>query len=262
MNDIHNLVERLHLEDLKNASHPSAFDENDKYDMLILRLPTVEQDLDAISIGFIITHDKSYLYDRDKDVFIELQNRFEAPYEILDKMIDEILNSFELYLDLIVDMEEELYLSKTKKSFMKQWLKLKHNIVRIERILIHASSTMNKAIGYYEESGDFPINHYIDLHEHLERTIRSATLQLSKLDYLYNFYSAQTNERMNHLIYTLTIISAVFLPLNLVVGFFGMNTSGLPFSSGTSGTTNVVALISILSVITIATINFVRKRGR
>lgn len=262
MQDIYNIVEHLHLEDLKNASHPSTFDENDKYDMLILRLPMLEQDLDVISIGFIITDEKSYIYDREKQAFIELESRFESPYEILDKMIDHILNSFQLYLDLIVDMEEDLYLNKTNKSFMKQWLKLKHNIVRIERILIHASSTMNKTIGYYENNSDFPINHYIDLHEHLERTIRSATLQLSKLDYLYSFYSAQTNERMNYLIYTLTIISAVFLPLNLVVGFFGMNTSGLPFSGGTSGTTNVVALISILSVITIATINFVRKRGR
>jgi magnesium transporter len=94
----------------------------------------------------------------------------------------------------------------------------------------------------------------------LERTLRSATLQLSKLDYLYNFYSAQTNERMNHMIYTLTIISAIFLPLNLVVGFFGMNTSGLPFSDGSSGTANVIILILFLSILTIGIINFVRKK--
>lgn len=53
------------------------------------------------------------------------------------------------------------------------------------------------------------------------------------------------------MIYILTIISAVFLPLNLVVGFFGMNTSGLPFTdSETNGTLNVVYLMSSLSLLT------------
>jgi magnesium transporter len=42
-----------------------------------------------------------------------------------------------------------------------------------------------------------------------------------------------------------TIISAVFLPLSLVTGFFGMNTGGLPFTSDNSGTLKVI----ILSVI-------------
>jgi magnesium transporter len=100
----------------------------------------------------------------------------------------------------------------------------------------------------------------MDLHEHLERTLSSAKLQLSKLDYLYNFHHAQTNERMNHLIYILTIISAIFLPLNLVVGFFGMNTSGLPFSDGASGTNSVAIFMIYLSVIMFGVIYFVKKK--
>lgn len=261
MTNIHNIVDNFHLEDLRNAKHPSIFDENELYDMLIIRLPVINKDLEVNSIGFILTHDNSYFYDRDKDDFKELGNRFEAPYEILDGMVDKLLKSFENYHDLIADMEEVLYLNKTKSSFMKQWLRLKHNIVRIERILMHASSTMNKAIEYYEKTDNFPINHYIDLHEHIERILRSATLQLSKLDYIYKFYSALTNEKMNHSIYTLTIISAVFLPLNLLVGFFGINTSGLPFTDGTSGTTNVIILMSCVLIISIGAINFVRKKS-
>lgn len=261
MVNIHKLVDNLHLDDLRNEAHPSIFDENEQYDMLIIRLPIIHEELEVHSIGFVITSDESYLYERSKDEFKKLGNRFEAPYNILDGMIDELIKSFEGYHDLIVDMEEVLYANKTKSSFMKQWLKLKHNIVRIERILMHASSTMSRAIEYYEKSDNFPINHYIDLHEHIERTLRSATLQLSKLDYIYKFYSALTNEKMNHSIYTLTIISAVFLPLNLVVGFFGMNTSGLPFAGGTAGTADVAILMLCLSVVSIAVIYFVKKKA-
>ncbi len=58
------------------------------------------------------------------------------------------------------------------------------------------------------------------------------------------------NEKMNRLIFLLTIISAIFLPLNLIVGFFGMNTSGLPFTEGANGTLSVVAGLVFLVVTT------------
>jgi magnesium transporter len=41
-----------------------------------------------------------------------------------------------------------------------------------------------------------------------------------------------------------TIISAVFLPLSLVTGFFGMNTGGLPFTEE-----NGTLKVTIISVI-------------
>jgi len=260
MSNIHDLVDNLHLEDLQNETHPSIFDENDGYEMLILRLPVILDEMEVTSTGFIITPQNSYLYKRDEKEFKPLGSRFEAPYKILDDMVDELLKAFNAYRDLIDDMEESLYLKKTSDSFMNRWLKLKRNIVRIERILIHASSTMDRAIEYYEKDSDFPLNHYIDLHEHMERTMRSATLQLSKLDYLYNFYSAQTNERMNTLIYNLTIISAIFLPLNLVVGFFGMNTSDMPFTQSPSGTASVMIMILLMSVAALGVIGFIKKR--
>lgn len=260
MSNIHDLVDNLHIEDLQNETHPSIFDENDGYEMLILRLPVLLDEMEVASTGFIITPENSYLYIRDEKKFKALGSRFEAPYEILDGMVDELLKAFDGYRDLIADMEESLYLNRSTKSFMNRWLKLKRNIVRIERILTHASSTMDRAIGFYEKNDDFPLNHYLDLHEHIERTLRSASLQLSKLDYIYKFYTTQMNEKINRSIFLLTIISAIFLPLNLVVGFFGINTSGLPFTGGTSGTNNVILLMICLFIVTVFAINFIKKK--
>ena len=66
---------------------------------------------------------------------------------------------------------------------------------------------------------------------------------------------------MNKMIYILTIISAVFLPLNLLVGFFGMNTSGLPFTTPeVNGTLNVIFLMFILVLPTFMAIKAWRKK--
>ena len=67
---------------------------------------------------------------------------------------------------------------------------------------------------------------------------------------------------MNRLIYLLTIISAIFLPLNLLVGFFGMNTSDLPFAQGDGGTYKAIALMLFLLMGAVGTVWLLRKRFR
>jgi zinc transporter len=46
----------------------------------------------------------------------------------------------------------------------------------------------------------------------------------------------QTAQRTNQNVYLLSILTAIMMPATLVTGFFGMNTSGLPFSQGSHGT--------------------------
>ncbi|GIT99791.1 hypothetical protein TSL6_02980 [Sulfurovum sp. TSL6] len=260
MQQVEHLVDTLHLEDLQNDLHPSIFDENDDYDMLIIRLPVIVEKLEAISLGFIITHDGSYLFNSAKNRLEDLESRFDGPHHKIDTLLDKLLKSFHAYQDQISDMEESLYDDTVKMNFMTQWLTLKRDILRIERIMHRTAAVMQDMIHYYETDESFPMNHYIDIHEHCERILRSATLQLSKLDYLYNFYNTRTNEKMNRLIFLLTIISAVFLPLNLIVGFFGMNTSGLPFTEGANGTLSVVMGLVLLLFTTSLGVLFWRRK--
>lgn len=248
--NLETLIDKLHMEDLNNEKHPSIFDENENYDMLIVRLPVIEDDLKVESMGFIFTQTQSYLYNKEGHIFEKLSSRFDGPYKIIDEKTDKVIKAFVKYQDTVAEMEECLYADKIEKHFMKKWLGLKLTISRLERILMKAESTLDEFTSYHMQSEGFPQNKYVDLHEHIERTMRTATLQLLKLDDLYSFYSANSNEKMNRIVYILTIISGIFLPLNLVVGFFGMNTTGLPFTQGETGTFNVVAIMFSLGILT------------
>jgi len=260
MNHIEAQLDHLHLEDLRNRSHPSIFDENNDYDMLIVRLPIVGDYLDIVSLGFIVTQENSYMFNTTDHKLELLSNRFEGPYKAIDVLLDKLLESLHTYEDKIADMEESLYEDSVQKSFMTHWLGLKKDLLRLERVMSRTSTVMKSMIDHYEEVNDFPMNHYVDIHEHCERIVRSASLQLSKLDYLYSFYNTRTNEKMNRLIFLLTIISAIFLPLNLLVGFFGMNTSSLPFTEGTGGTLYAILVMGSLMAITLL-LMFVWRRN-
>jgi Mg2+ and Co2+ transporter CorA len=60
-------------------------------------------------------------------------------------------------------------------------------------------------------------------------------------------FSAQSN-RTNDIMRTLTVLTAIFMPLNLVTGFFGMNFEGLPLIHSMSGFWMVFLVMLVLGV--------------
>jgi magnesium transporter len=67
-----------------------------------------------------------------------------------------------------------------------------------------------------------------DVLEHVERVIGHVRrLEVSSETAVQMHFSSQSN-RTNDIMRTLTVLTAIFMPLNLVTGFFGMNFDGLP----------------------------------
>jgi magnesium transporter len=54
---------------------------------------------------------------------------------------------------------------------------------------------------------------------------------------------------MNRNIYYLTVLSGIFLPLTLIIGFFGMNIGGLLLADNENGTLYVVLISIVLEVL-------------
>jgi magnesium transporter len=74
-----------------------------------------------------------------------------------------------------------------------------------------------------------------DVLEHIERVlVHVRRLESSAENAVQMHFSAQSN-RTNDIMRTLTVLTAIFLPLNLVTGFFGMNFEGLPLIHSAKG---------------------------
>jgi len=234
-------INNFHKTDLNNPLHPSAFIQTADYDVFIFRLPFSEDNsIVSKNSSYICTKDSYYLYNQDE--FIDLHN-FKGMYKSLNEVIN---HSMHLTLDIyrsIDDMEDSFYESQNVKDFNKIWFTKKNNLIKINRVLNKALEEFKNFIKNYQNESDYLEVHFDDLLEHLERTNRYAVHGLDKLDTLYNFYTSTNNEKMNQTIYILTILSGVFLPLNLIVGFFGMNTTSLPFTKNEYGTFSVILIL-------------------
>lgn len=97
-----------------------------------------------------------------------------------------------------------------------------------------------------------------DVLEHIERVIHHVDrLERSAETAVQMHFSVQGN-RTNDTMRTLTAITAIFLPLNLITGFFGMNFEFLPLIHQADGLWWAVASMVLIAVLLVAV--FWRKR--
>ncbi len=97
-----------------------------------------------------------------------------------------------------------------------------------------------------------------DVIEHIQRVVHHARrLEQSAETVVQIHFSAQSN-RTNDIMRTLTALTAVFLPLNLITGFFGMNFEFMPLIHQTSGFWWTLGFMVLLVVVVVSV--FWRKR--
>ena len=86
-----------------------------------------------------------------------------------------------------------------------------------------------------------------DVMEHIDRVRHHARrLEQSAETAVQIHFSAQ-GHRTNDIMRTLTAVTAIFLPLNLFTGFFGMNFEHLPLIHSTEGMWVALALLALLA---------------
>ena len=87
-----------------------------------------------------------------------------------------------------------------------------------------------------------------DVLEHIERVIAHVRRLEASSETAVQMHFADQSNRTNNIMRTLTVLTAMFLPLNLVTGFFGMNFEGLPLIHSPTGFWIIFLLMLALGV--------------
>ncbi|MDD3343495.1 MAG: CorA family divalent cation transporter [Sulfurospirillaceae bacterium] len=229
MKHLYDKIDSFYLSDIKNPAHPPIFIEEESYDILIIAFPYIDEALKIESLAFVFDQKSWYYFDKSKDEFDHFVT-MQKVYEFINEKTNQTMKMVAKLHDGVDLMEEKLYENDVASNFMHYWLTNKKDLSRINRVLNLDLEVLNSFILSYLKEEDFLAIHFKDVFEHMNRTSRSTLLAIDKLNNLYSFYMSRSNEKMNKTIYLLTIFSGIFLPLNLMVGYFGMNTQGLPLS--------------------------------
>lgn len=189
-----------------------------------------------------------YRYDRNTSDFVVYNSLSDLlrSIELHSKKAERLI---EHYLDEIDNLEDALYSRKIPTIFLDLWFDLKKDLTRIDRMLDRIYTVLQDFAEIHIHEENFPHDMMSNILEHTQRYQRLANLHTMKLDTLYSYYNSLKNDKINNNIYVLTILSGIFLPLNLIVGFFGMNTQNLFLNQDPDGTMKVVFILGAMFLI-------------
>ncbi len=97
-----------------------------------------------------------------------------------------------------------------------------------------------------------------DVLEHIERVLTHVRRLEQTAEAAVQMHFSALGHRTNQIMRTLTVLTAIFLPLNLITGFFGMNFDALPLIHDRQGVWIAVGIMGLVAVSLAA--HFWRKR--
>ena len=91
-----------------------------------------------------------------------------------------------------------------------------------------------------------------DVLEHIERVVRHVRRREQDIETTVQMHFNAQSNRTNETMRTLTAVTAVFLPLNLITGFFGMNFEYLPLIHRESGIWWAIGFMAAIGIAFVA----------
>lgn len=156
-------------------------------------------------------------------------------------------------------LELELSFASAPKDPQNTILKLRKTISNYKHYYLSLIDLFEDMTEDYEEllSKDADQN-YRRLTNKLDRLYKYSAMLGEYISQVNDRYQAQLDLNLNKIMKTFTIISAIFLPLTLIVGWYGMNFEGMPELSFKHGYLYVICLS--LSILT-GSLFYIRKRN-
>ncbi len=260
-----NSVHLQHLKDLQNSSHPPFYEQTEAYDMIIFR--TMDERFDVIEprtrSTALIIRDNTLITVHDENdttlttifnnwtsgVIKQPANIVSLIYVILNEIVDVFLNLREPLIHHVSEWQRKLL---DPNDPFDNW----HIIMQAKSSLRALNSNLelqSAVLADWRKNTRLEFNasqiiKFNDLNDHMSRIERLSEGLRSDLDSLTQIYFASTGQKTNINVQFLAAISAIFLPLNLIAGIFGMNFESLPFIKDPLSPFILIAMMIIVAV--------------
>jgi magnesium transporter len=162
--------------------------------------------------------------------------RVKGPDYLLYILLDAIIENFYITLESEEDKVEEL-INLTKENpdpiILERIEKHRDNLNVLKRAIIplrdslyDIKSIKDDSIFNVVETDTFSF--FTRLHQKCLELLEQIDSDMDSLESASNFFFSAQTHKMNEIMKTLTIVSAIFIPLTFIVGVYGMNFENLP----------------------------------
>lgn len=232
------------------------------------------QELDAEHISLILGANFliSFQEERTSDIFAPVLDRIQASagktrrngadyllYAIMDLIVDHYFVVIDGMSEKLDDIEDRiirnvagndtlarLYALKREMSLMRRYVQPLRDVVGV---LLREESALI-------QPGTLPFLR--DLFDHVNHVVETLDTSRELIPGLLDVYLSTTSNRMNSVMKTLTIFSAIFMPLTFIAGIYGMNFDNMPELHTRTG---YFWVLGTMAAVALGLVVYFRRRG-
>lgn len=237
-----------HVTDSFDGNHQSTFEGTDNYDMLIFRALTPEEceshrQLIITKSAAFFMFDKLLItvhapenvsFEQVKKRFCETKLRFPStPFGLCHVILDTMVDRYTTIVDELEDRLDHLenVLMDPKNPF-EDWRELLHYRKQAHGLELLCENNMVVIETWKREMRialtDGQRIRMNDLREHLQRLMTHADAIQRDIEIAVQLHFSSVTHQTNKIVQTLTVLSAIFFPLTLITGIWGMNFEFMP----------------------------------
>ncbi|MHC4953174.1 MAG: magnesium transporter CorA family protein [Planctomycetota bacterium] len=233
-----------HVIDSLNEGLPSIYEFTESYEMLVFR-GLASSEVDSFTTkptAFFVFSNLLVTIRSEESISVGTvaqrllaraarapRNPAELMLRILNAMVDRFLAMREPLARLLETWQEALL---DPKNPFEDWMSLMRHRNRLRRLEQMCEEQLESVNAWRAETStelDGPMTVRVnDLSEHIRRVLANAQHMEAQLESLVQIHFAAVAHRTNDVMRVLTVLAAVFLPLTLVAGIFGMNFEHMP----------------------------------
>ena len=159
----------------------------------------------------------------------------------------------------ITELEEDVFKGNTDDDFNLDLLHLKRELLTMHNYyeqLLDITEAIEENENDIFESDD--LRYISNMHNKIQRLKEDVDSLNSLVVHLQDAYSATLDLSLNHTMKRFTVITSIFFPLTLIVGWYGMNFDSMPEFHWKFGYLFVIAL----SVLVVAVLAIIGKKKK
>lgn len=242
-------INRLVLEDIVHVENYPKIETYDNYIFAVFKMVYLKNDkLFYEHVSIILNNDMLISFqETEGDVFGFIRERIMSHdqtinsmgldylfYLLMDAIIDNyfsVLEKIGMSINALEDkiLDDQASLSGDIYTIRREIIKLKTSFSPIKEILNlkkhRQSPLIDESVYIYFE----------DLRGQIEQVVEMIGIYKETINGLYEMHVANISNKMNSIMTTLTIFSAIFIPLSFMAGVFGMNFRVMPGLDNPSG---------------------------
>lgn len=241
----------------------SVYEDYDDFQVLLLR--RIELQSESVNFRpeiFVLKAGEIYYLDRDSGDFTHLAKGFGGLYQQLENYYKNNQKVLTGYSGQIEKLEDFLFERKIPSFFMDIWFDVKKDLSKLENYYYRNGIVYREFFRKMHASFGEWQDEFKDVEDSIHFQTSNIMTLKSRLDGVHHYYDSVKHERLNKTLLTLTLISGIFLPLNLIVGFFGINMAGLPFADDRLGAEKVLLIMGGVLLVCLMGFQIVRVIDR